>query len=198
MAKYVAVSLFVIVTVGLFTDSIFQCLNIDFPAISTFLNSLAGVVITFSLLKFGAYSLNVEVAADNLFSAMPDSLVLVDITGEILRVNRSLLQLAGCIEKEVVGKTIFEMSLIGNVISNTGEVIPKIFDDLKQKKELRDIEFKFKTKNNEEKIGILSCTIVTNKMNQDIGAVAIIRDITARIDMEQKLLKLKGLHPSAN
>ena len=48
---------------------------------------------------------------------MPDSVILVNLEGKIMKVNRSLVELTGYSEDEVVGESISKMLQKANVLN---------------------------------------------------------------------------------
>ena len=75
-------------------------------------------------LRYGLFSFRPEIAAENVFSTMPDSVILVNLKGAITKVNRSLIELTGYTEKELLGNSISQLMQKANVL-NQENATPK-------------------------------------------------------------------------
>ncbi len=185
--KLVIIGITAAVLLAVLTNQIIPVLNFDAPGLANISVSVAGIFIAFAVFRFHLYSLNPEIAADNIVSTMLDSLILADLKGKIISVNRSLVELTGFEENEVVGKSIEEMSERGCDIDK--KVFENLRAELKVKGRIKNLELKFYSKSGEETTGLLSASIVRNKRNEKIGIAIIIHDITDRKKMEQKLVR---------
>lgn len=186
-AKFVTISITVAVLLSVLTNQIQPILNFYVPGLTNISVSVAGIFIAFAVFRFHLYSLNPEIAADNIVSTMLDSLILADLKGRIISVNRSLVELTGFEENEIIGKSVKEMiEKRSNIDENLFE---NLQDELKVEGKIKNLEFKFRTKSGEEKTDVISSSIVRNKQGQEIGIAIILHDITERKKMEQKLVK---------
>jgi PAS domain S-box-containing protein len=186
-AKFVTIGVGIAVILAFLTNSLLPLLNV--PSLATVINSLVGLIITFILLNFNILNISPEIAAENIVSSMPDSLILSDMKGTIITVNRVLLKLTGQKENDLVGKSIYNELKVNVENYSSAERLKEFLEELKSKKNVSDVEIKFLVPSGEEKTGLLSGSVVKNKVGENIGMVIIIRDITSRIEMEQKLVK---------
>ncbi len=186
--KFMAIGFTIPIAMSIFTDSLFPIANINFPGLGSVSSSLTAIFVAYAIFKYELFSLNPEIAAQNIFSTIPDSIVLVDIDSRIIKVNQSLLELSGYTEEEVVGKSIGEFLQKAMVLNKASET-PVIISELRKIRELKNYEITFYHKLGEKKSVTLSCSIVSNNSGQDIGVAFILHDITERKAMEQKLLK---------
>ncbi len=162
--------------------------NIAFPQFGIQIPNLGNISTGFLILpaayamwKYELFNINPALAAENIISTMPDSLVLADLNGKIIKVNKALVDFLKYSEIELIDRTIPEL-FFNNKQGST------ILKELAQKRQITNIETKLKTKSGQEKVVTLSGSIVRNNRGQDIGITCIIHDITYRKEMEEKLL----------
>ncbi len=189
---FVAGGFSISIFVSLFTDSIFPVMGLNFPVMGPIFGSIASIFVVYAMIKCDLFGFRVEIAAENVFSTMPDSVILVSLKGLIIKVNRSLVELTGYSESEVLGKPVSFMLQKANV-TNEGGATPQIMVNLPKVREIRHYEITFNTKSGERKTGMLSCSMITDNSGHDVGAAFILHDITKRKEMEQKLLHAERL-----
>lgn len=180
------------VFISIITDSLFPVAGTDFPGLGNLTTSLAGIIVAYAIVKKDLFSINPEIAAENIFSTIPDSIVLVDLKGCIIKVNKSLTELTGYSEKELVGKSIREMLEKAKVLDKNQQT-PTLIEYLIKIRELRNFEITFNTKQGEIKNIVLSCSMVSNSTQQDVGIAFVLHDITERKIMERTLIKAERL-----
>lgn len=185
--KFVAFGIMVAIVVAMTTDSIFAVMSIDFPVSGSIAGSLASLFVVYAIIKYELFSFRSEIAAENVFSTMPDSIILVSMKGLIIKVNRALVELTGYTEDELKGKSISNMLEKDNK-HNRKNTTPAIMDRLIIEREIRNYEIPFYTKSGQKKIGTLSGSMITDSNGQDVGAAFVLHDISGRKEMEQKLI----------
>jgi PAS domain S-box len=175
------------IVVSLFTDSLYPALGIAFPVMGPIFGSLTSIFVVYAMIKYDLFSFRAEIAIENVFSAMPDSAMLASLKGTIIKVNRSLLEVSGYAESELIGKSVFELVNQANVLSDDGKR-PDL-TRLKVDREVRNHEVTFNTKSGECKAATLSSSVVIDNNGNDVGYAFVLHDITKRKLMEQKLLQ---------
>jgi PAS domain S-box-containing protein len=181
-AKYVGVGLAIPVSVSIITDSVFPVIGIQFPGLGSIFGAALSGFVVYAIWKYDLFAVNPAVAAQNIVSAMPDSLVLADSHGKILSVNRSLLEFFGYQENELIGKPLTEIQFEKGTRA-------KIHSELQGKSEIKNMETKCLTKAGVEKTVTISGSLIKNKRGQDVGFNCIIHDITHQKQMERQLLE---------
>jgi hypothetical protein len=96
--KFIALGFSSAIIVSILTDSLFQVMSLDFPTLGTISASLGSFFVLYAMIKYQLFGFRPEVAAENIFSTMLDSVILVGLGGEIMKVNRSLIDLTGYTE----------------------------------------------------------------------------------------------------
>ena len=143
-------------------------------------NAVLCVFIVFAIWRYNLFNLNPAIAAENIIAAMPDSMVLTETSGKIVRVNPSLTNLLGYNERELVGKQINQFFK---------ETNSYLFLDIAQKPEIKNFETQIVAKNNSEKPVSVSSSLIKNKWGENIGVALIIHDLTRRKLNEEKIIR---------
>jgi PAS domain S-box-containing protein len=179
--KFVAIGLAFPVFLSLITDSILPMLGIAFPSLGNFSGCIFSAFIAFAIWRYGLFHLNPEVAAQNILSAMPDSLVLVNPQGKIAKVNDAFLKFSGYTEKEVAEIRFAEVFSDKKIGEDTLAALAEI-------NEVKNVETVLATKSGETRNVVVSGSVVKSKSGRGLGFAFVIHDITQRKQMEAKLV----------
>ena len=179
-AKFVAVGLAFPVILSIITDTILPMTNIAFPSLENISSIFFAAFIGYAMWRYDLFHLNPEVAAENIFTIIPDSLILASLDGKIVRVNDALLKVSGFSKKEVIGRNFVEMFTDPKVGKN-------ILVRLLKEGEIKNFETQFKTKTGELTV-LFSGSAVKRKNGAAIGFTCIVHDITERKEIEKKLV----------
>ena len=115
------------------------------------------------------------------FRWSPDSFSInVFPNGPYLDVNEGFTRLTGYSREETLGKTPSDMNLWIDP-SERGRILAK----LKEKDQVREQEFRFRTKSGDIRSGQMSA--VVTELNGRVCTLVVVRDITARIEAENIL-----------
>ncbi len=167
------------------TNTFFPLLNIEMPNLGHAAVLAFGLLVGYSIYKYDLFSLDAALSADNILSIMPDSLVLADLNGVVINVNRKFTEFLGYEKNEVIRRHI---SLFGS----ESERFKAVIGMLKEKRSITGIEATIKTKTGVSKDVSVSCSIVRSKTGRDIGFTCIIHDITYLKETEKELANNKS------
>jgi PAS domain S-box-containing protein len=130
---------------------------------------------------------------DNIIESSLDGIVVGDNTGNIVRVNRSFLQMIGYQPEEVYGKHVMELSITeeGVYKSTTGETVTvdeEFFNDarkathekLLKEGKVANWETYYLRKDGKIVPVEMNLTFIYNEEEEVTGSVGIVRDITER------------------
>ena len=187
-AKFVAAAFTIPIFFALVTDSLFPFAGIDFPGLGAISCSITTFLVAYGMLKYELFSFRPEIAAENIFSTMSDAIILVTLKGTIMKVNKAFPDLTGYSEKEVIGKPLNDLLSEVKAVDNENST-PRILENLANVREIRNYELSFETKTGEKRIVAVSCSMVSDNGGKDVGAAFVLRDVTERRAIEQKLLK---------
>lgn len=168
------------------TNILFPFFEINIPNLGHMSILFFGSLVGYAILKHELFTFDAAMAAENIISTMPDSLVLADIDGRMRRVNKRLSQFFGYKEKDLMGRSITKL-----FVTNNSWVVA--WKELTEKRTIRNYELTCKTKRGEEKTVLFSGSVVQSKTGRDIGITCVMHDITERNQIEERLVKTERL-----
>ena len=190
--KFVALAFAVPVCLSLITDSLFAVMKVNFPGLGAISGSFASFFVLYAMWRYELFGFRPEIALENVFSNMVDSVVLVDLRGVIVKVNRSLVELSGYSEVDIIGKTVTTIVQKATVLGK--EKMPlHIMAELRKRRELKNYEFTFISKSGQTKNCVLTCSMVSDSRGSDVGIAFVVHDVTEHKEMEHKLLRAERL-----
>jgi len=118
---------------------------------------------------------------ERTFDAVPDLIAVIDINHTIIRVNRAMADRCGLTAGEIVGRKCYEMVHGSDTV---GCCCPSI--DMLQDGRVRTVKIKERTLN-----GFFDVTVspLFNDQGRVTSFVHVMRDITERVQMEERLLE---------
>ncbi len=119
----------------------------------------------------------------NVLEAMGDALVLTDLQGRVLRVNKEFERITGYREDEALGQTIPYSWFYE---PDTSRFVVWI-SELREKNYLHDFDICWKSKTNEIIPVSLNTTLLRNKEGDPVAMLNIARNITDRKKLETEL-----------
>lgn len=180
--KFVTIGFAVSIAAFVVTNMLFRSVGIDIPNLGIIAILFFGGFVGYAILKYELFSFDAAVAAENIVSTMPDSLILADMKGKMFRVNKRLVEFLSYGKDELIGKSISKLFAEERQCAN-------VLKELAEKRVIHNYELTYKTKFGEEKNVLFSGSVVKSKTGRDIGITCVIRDITERKEMEQRLVK---------
>jgi PAS domain S-box-containing protein len=181
-SKFVTVGFAVPIFTYIVTNIAFPSLGIDVPNLGHIAIAFFGGFVGFAILKYELFTFDAAIAAENIVSTMPDSLILADMRGKMFRVNRRLVNFLGYGEDELIGESIIKLCVEGRRCT-------EFFKELAEKRMINNYELTCKTKFGEEKNVLFSGSVVRSKTGRDIGIACVIHDITEHKKMQERLVK---------
>ncbi len=186
--KFVAIGLAIPIFISLVTDSLFVVEGVNFPVLGSISGTFTSLLVVYAMLRHELFGFRPEIAAENVFSSMLDAILLVNLDGTVIKVNRSLVELSGFEEKQILEKSIGYIMQRVNVLNKEG-VPPQIMAELNKRRELSNYELTFLSKSGQLKTCMLSCSVVSDGNDEDVGVAFVLHDVTEHKEMERKLLK---------
>jgi PAS domain S-box-containing protein len=185
-SKFVTVSFAIPIFAYLVTNIVFPSFAINVPNLGHIAILFFGIFVSYAIFKYELFTFDAAMAAENIVSTMPDSLILANMEGKILRVNKRFLNFLGYEEGELIGNSIIALCVEKKRCESA-------MKELAEKRAIRNYELTYKTKFGEEKIVLFSGSVVRSKTRRDIGVTCVLHDITRRKMMEERLVKAERL-----
>jgi PAS domain S-box-containing protein len=180
--KSVTIGFAVPIAAFVVTNMLFRSVGIDIPNLGIIATLFFSGFVGYGILKYGLFSFDAAVVAENIVSTMPDSLILADMKGKMFKINKRLVEFLGYGKDELIGDSISKLCVEEMQCAN-------VLKELEEKRVINNYELTFKTKFGEEKNVLFSGSVVRSKTGRDIGVACVIHDITERKEMEQRLVK---------
>lgn len=182
-AKIIFLTSLITLVLGTFNEVILPEIGIiKLPSLANIISFIWAGGLGYAIARYSLMTITPFNVADKIISTMVDSLVLLDPEGQIVTVNEALLDLSGYQKNELVGKPIdflireksFKAVLLGKTFK--GEAIRN-----------NELNFKTKERNN---VPVLFSSSAIVKEELITGIVCIIKDISERKEMDEKIQKL--------
>ncbi|MCW4019574.1 MAG: ATP-binding protein [Candidatus Bathyarchaeota archaeon] len=181
-AKTIAAGLSIPIVVSIITEMVFPECGILLPGFGSISSAVLGGFVAYAVWRYQLFVISPTIAADKIVSTMPDALILANLEGDIIDVNQAAVDFLGYNHgKDVIGKSIndfFEKNILSTLLK--GKVI-------------RNNEIEVIIVSGVKKEVMLSGATVKANQGEEIGVVCIIRDITEKKQMEQRLIKAEKL-----
>lgn len=185
-AKYVSIGLFIPIAAFIITNMIGRSLGLAIPNFGPLTTVFFAIFVTLAIAKYDLFTIDAALAAENIVSTIPDSLILATVDANILKVNERLMQFLGYSRDELIGQPIEKLCA-----QNT-EAWRLLLVKLGQERTVRNYELKVQTKSGEARHVLLSASVVVNKKGKPIGLTCVLNDITERKAAEQELANTKN------
>lgn len=191
-AKIIFVTGLVTLVPGSLLYSILPAWNIFLaPPIANVFTLIWAAGIVYAIAKYRLMVVTPYTAAENIISTMADSLILLDMEGNITTVNEALLDLSGYKRDELKGKS-FEMFFREKDFQKI------LLDKAAEKETIKNYELNFKTKTGDDIRVLFSSSSIVNAEGAVAGVVCIIKDITELKQAEKNLLRTMEKLKQAN
>jgi PAS domain S-box-containing protein len=186
-AKIIFVAVLIALIFGTFTDTIFPLLNIQFiPNIADTFILIWAFGVVYAMAKYKFLAITPAAAAENIISTMFDSLILLDLEGDIAAVNKAAADLSGYEEEELKGRPAAVLFPGEDQKNDPAKKIIK-------KRHLKNEDFFLRTKDGKDIPVLFSSSILKDETGAPGGIVCIAKDITERKKLEEETFKSKKL-----
>jgi len=126
----------------------------------------------------------------NLFESAGDGILTLDLRGRITGANKKIEELSGLSREEIIGKHITQFARMGVISLKDIPWILKAFTGRIRGQPTKVYELKIKNKKGEEKFIDFRGSLIQQR-GKPIGILEIIRDVTERKRVEERLRFLK-------
>ncbi len=192
-AKIIFFTVMIALFLGTFTDVIFPLLNVHvIPNVADTIILIWAFGVVYAMAKYRFLAINPATAASNIISTMFDCLILLNLRGDIVTVNKATLNLLGYKEEELKGTPV---SILFSEEGFTDGLVKKIVG----KGDLKNKDLVFKTKDGRDIPVLFSSSVLRDEADEAGGAgdargiVCVAKDISERKKLEEEILKRKKL-----
>jgi two-component system cell cycle sensor histidine kinase/response regulator CckA len=184
-AKIIFWTTLTVIPLGFLTNVILSRFDIhEVPDIANVPAIIWALGLAYIMGKYKFLTITPSSAAENIISTMSDSLILLDTTGNIVKVNPVTLALLGYKEKELKGRPF--ASLVKENHPNK-----KLLQRMLGGEDIVNHEVYFITKQGEETPAVFSSSVLRNEGGAIIGIICIGRDVSDWRRMEEELKNLE-------
>jgi two-component system cell cycle sensor histidine kinase/response regulator CckA len=186
-AAIIFFTMVVILTLGTVTDVILTLANIHIiPNIAdTFMLIWASAVV-YAIARYKFLTITPATAADNILSTMYDSLILLNLKGEIITINNAAADLLGYKPDELKGEPV-------DLLFGKEELSEDWFKNIAHQGDLKNKEFIFKTRQGKEIPMLFSVSTLRDHTGNPAGIVCVAKDISERKKLEEETFNTKKL-----
>lgn len=181
-SKFVTTGFAIPIVTYLVTNVVFPSFAINIPNLGHIAIVFFAGFVAYAILKYELFTFDAAIAAENIVSTMPDSLILADMNGKMLKVNKRLVDFLGYENDELIGKSMSKLCL-------DYKPCMIFLKELAEKRVIGNYEVTCKTKIGEERTVLFSGSVVRSKTGRDIGITCVIHDISERKKIEERLVK---------
>jgi PAS domain S-box-containing protein len=142
--------------------------------------------VVYGMIKHKFLAITPTTAAVNIISTMFDSLILLDLQGCIVTVNKAALNLSGYTEEELKGTP-------ATVLLADEELAVGVVDEIVKEKNLKNKDLLLKTKDGKKIPILFSSSVLRDETGAAGGIVCVAKDISERKRLEKELFKTKKL-----
>ena len=168
---------------GFFTDILLPWFHLYLiPDIADIIALIAAYGLVYAMVKYKFLTITPATAAENIIATMSDSLILLDASGNIVKINRATSDLLGYREEELKDKSV-EIFMEVNDENRKNILI----EEMCMGKEIAGYELSLKSSQDKEIPVIFSCSALKDEYGTVMGMVCISRDITRRKREEEEL-----------
>jgi len=190
LKKQAAIIFFTIVVVlilGTVTDVILTLANIHIiPNIADTFMLIWSFAVVYAIARYKFLTITPATAADNILSTMYDCLILLNMEGKIVTVNKAASDILGYEADELKGKPL-------NILFRKEEFTDDLFKKIVNRGDPKNKDLIFKTRQGKEVPILLSVSILRDDAGNPAGIVCVAKDISERKKLEEKIFESKKL-----
>ena len=185
--QVVLFGLFIVLIIGTVTDIFLPLLNIhSVPNMADVTTLFLAIAIAYAMIRYKFLTITPATAAGNIISTMYDSLVLLDMKGNIVSTNKAVENLLEYKENEVKGKPV-------DILFPEEDKKKGVVDKIISAGNLENADFVLKTKSGKAVPVLFSSSLLQDDTGTAGGIVCVARDISERKKLDEEVLKTKKL-----
>jgi PAS domain S-box-containing protein len=179
-AKLISIAITYPIIMNLLSKLSNVIVGVDIPFYGVGGNAILCIFIAYAIWKYNLFDINPATAAEKIIETMPDSLILTDKGGKILRGNSALSSFLGYKKEELYGKTVWDLL--------TSNSYARLIEETALDREVKNLEIQVIAKDQSKKPASISVSLIKNTKGEKIGITLIIHDLTTLKQFEEKIL----------
>ncbi|HPO50490.1 MAG TPA: PAS domain S-box protein, partial [Spirochaetota bacterium] len=177
------IAVFLPLFAGVTTEVVLPLLKIKIPELTGASFIISAALITYLIYKYRLFIPGIEKTTETILLTMSDALFILSLDFKIKRINNATKDMFGYDETE-----LYEKNINSIFIDKENEYLEKTINYcLKNDCIVKDEETFFITRYMEKIPVSFSCSTIKDKNKKKIGILLIVRDITKRKQMEEKI-----------
>jgi PAS domain S-box-containing protein len=186
-ASIIFFTIVVVLVLGTVTDVILTLANIHIiPNIADTFMLIWSFAVVYAIARYKFLIITPATAADNILSTMYDSLILSNMEGEIITVNKAAAELSEYKPDELEGKPL-------DILFKSEALTNGLFKRTVNQADFKNKDLIFKTRQGKEVPILLSASILRDETGNPAGIVCVAKDISERKKLEEEIFKGKKL-----
>lgn len=186
-ARIITVSFVIPLLLSTVTDIILPLARVHFiPDGATTFSLIWASGMVYAMVKYRFLTITPVTAADNIISTMFDALVLLNMKGEIVYVNKAALVLSGYREMELQGASL-------DTLFREHDLNGDLLEEIIKEGHLKNRDLVLENKEGNEIPVLFSSSVLRDEAGTAAGFVCVIRDISERKELVEEALKSKKL-----
>ncbi|MGD2086983.1 MAG: ATP-binding protein [Candidatus Aminicenantes bacterium] len=186
-AKIIFIFTVITFSVGFLTDIALPLLNIHvIPNVANVYALIWTVGAVYAMVKYKFLTITPATAADNIISTMFDCLILLNMEGEIVTVNKAVENLSGYKAEQLKGKPL-------SILFGKEKLPSELLKKTSGKSHIKNEEMMFRTREGKDIPMLFSDSILRDETGTAAGIVCVAKDISERKKLEEEVFKGKKL-----
>lgn len=192
--KIIFITIVITVILGSVTDVVFTLTGVHtVPNIANAFVIIWALGVVYATEKYKFLTITPVTAADNILSTMFECLILLDLKGEIVTVNKAAVDVLGYSEKELRGMPV-DMLFAEEKGNGTVSFVflPTLLREV-ERANLKNEDIDLKTKNGKNVHVLFSSSVLRDEAGTAAGVVCVAKDISEKKRLGEELFKSKKL-----
>jgi PAS domain S-box-containing protein len=186
-AKIFFTTMVIALILGTLTDVILPSMNVHVvPDLADTVLLIWAVGVVYAIARYKFLIITPATAADNILSTMYDCLILLNMEGEIITVNKAASDLLGYKPDELKGEPL-------DILFRKEELTDGLFKKIVNQGDLKSKDLIFKTRQGKEVPMLFSVSTLRDDAGNPAGIVCVAKDISERKKLAEEIFASKKL-----
>jgi PAS domain S-box-containing protein len=186
-AKIIFTTIVIALILGTLTDVILPSMGVHVvPDMADTVLLIWAFGVVNAIARYRFLTITPATAADNILSTMYDSLILLNMEGEIITVNKAAAELLGYKPDDLKGEPV-------DILFKKEELTDGLFKKIVNRGDLKNKDLIFKTRQGKEVPMLFSASTLRDDAGNPAGIVCVAKDISERRKLAEEIFESKKL-----